>query len=182
MFVFLFDRGVNMFAMLTGILPFAVEPFNIKQLHQKMLIGEIGPIPSDVSPGKALNFLERILRYKRSSPYNKLNLAIKANSNNLENKRYFFQLLCLHLEITFVCLKQDFFILGSQEKKNNVVSSKGHYSCLLFTGAIKRTLLLHKWSSCAVNENTVMFSMSHAVCYSQAYFPGFAKNSYQNLK
>ncbi|XP_010172862.1 hormonally up-regulated neu tumor-associated kinase homolog A [Antrostomus carolinensis] len=49
--------GVSMFAMLTGTLPFTVEPFNIKQLHQKMLIGEISPIPSDISPGKALQFL-----------------------------------------------------------------------------------------------------------------------------
>lgn len=57
MFVFSFDRGVSMFAMLTGTLPFTVEPFNIKQLHQKMLIGEISPIPSDISPGKALQFL-----------------------------------------------------------------------------------------------------------------------------
>lgn len=46
-----------MFAMLTGTLPFTVEPFNIKQLHQKMVIGEISPIPSDISPGNALNFL-----------------------------------------------------------------------------------------------------------------------------
>lgn len=56
MFVFSLDRGVSMFAMLTGTLPFTVEPFNIKQLHQKMLIREISPIPSDISPGKVLQF------------------------------------------------------------------------------------------------------------------------------
>ncbi|KAG7508883.1 hormonally up-regulated neu tumor-associated kinase-like [Solea senegalensis] len=43
--------GVSMFAMLTGTLPFTVEPFNIKQLHQKMVNGEIGSIPSDISKG-----------------------------------------------------------------------------------------------------------------------------------
>ncbi|XP_056150166.1 calcium/calmodulin-dependent protein kinase type IV [Lampris incognitus] len=43
--------GVSMFAMLTGTLPFTVEPFNIKQLHQKMVNGEISTIPSDVSKG-----------------------------------------------------------------------------------------------------------------------------------
>ncbi|XP_049914627.1 hormonally up-regulated neu tumor-associated kinase [Epinephelus moara] len=43
--------GVSMFAMLTGTLPFTVEPFNIKQLHQKMVNGEISSIPSDVSKG-----------------------------------------------------------------------------------------------------------------------------------
>lgn len=44
-------RGVSMFAMLTGTLPFTVEPFNIKQLHQKMVNGEISAIPSDISKG-----------------------------------------------------------------------------------------------------------------------------------
>lgn len=45
-------RGVSMFAMLTGTLPFTVEPFNIKQLHQKMVNAEINAIPSDISKGK----------------------------------------------------------------------------------------------------------------------------------
>ncbi|XP_034554785.1 hormonally up-regulated neu tumor-associated kinase [Notolabrus celidotus] len=45
--------GVSMFAMLTGTLPFTVEPFNIKQLHHKMVNGEISSIPSDVSKGAA---------------------------------------------------------------------------------------------------------------------------------
>ncbi|XP_045917331.1 hormonally up-regulated neu tumor-associated kinase homolog [Micropterus dolomieu] len=45
--------GVSMFAMLTGTLPFTVEPFNIKQLHQKMVSGEIGSLPSDISKGAA---------------------------------------------------------------------------------------------------------------------------------
>ncbi|NWH61652.1 HUNK kinase, partial [Geococcyx californianus] len=53
--------GVSMFAMLTGTLPFMVEPFNIKQLHQKMLIGEISPIPSDISPG-AVRFMQSLLQ------------------------------------------------------------------------------------------------------------------------
>ncbi|MBN3300172.1 HUNK kinase, partial [Amia calva] len=43
--------GVSMFAMLTGTLPFTVEPFNIKQLHQKMVNGEISTIPADISKG-----------------------------------------------------------------------------------------------------------------------------------
>lgn len=41
-----------MFAMLTGSLPFTVEPFNIKQLHQKMINGEISSLPSDISKGE----------------------------------------------------------------------------------------------------------------------------------
>ncbi|XP_074845230.1 uncharacterized protein LOC142010709 [Carettochelys insculpta] len=52
--------GVSTFAMLTGTLPFIVEPFNIKQLHQKMVNGEISPIPSDISSG-AVNFVRSLL-------------------------------------------------------------------------------------------------------------------------
>ncbi|CAL8394684.1 unnamed protein product [Arctogadus glacialis] len=52
--------GVSMFAMLTGTLPFMVEPFNIKQLHQKMVNGEISAIPNDVSKG-AVGFVLSLL-------------------------------------------------------------------------------------------------------------------------
>ncbi|XP_051947713.1 hormonally up-regulated neu tumor-associated kinase-like [Xyrauchen texanus] len=52
--------GVSMFAMLTGTLPFTVEPFNIKQLHQKMVNGEIGAIPSDISKA-AVQFVLSLL-------------------------------------------------------------------------------------------------------------------------
>ncbi|XP_030578274.1 hormonally up-regulated neu tumor-associated kinase homolog [Archocentrus centrarchus] len=52
--------GVSMFAMLTGTLPFTVEPFNIKHLHQKMVNGEIGSIPSDISKG-AVSFVLSLL-------------------------------------------------------------------------------------------------------------------------
>lgn len=88
---------------------------------------------------------------------------------------YLFQLLCLHLEITFLRLWQYHFISG-YKKNNIVVFSKDHYSWFLFTGGIKCTLLLHKWSSSAINENTAMFSMSHAVCHNQAFFPVFPTN------
>uniref|UniRef100_A0A3Q0R9X5 non-specific serine/threonine protein kinase n=1 Tax=Amphilophus citrinellus TaxID=61819 RepID=A0A3Q0R9X5_AMPCI len=50
--------GVSMFAMLTGTLPFTVEPFNIKHLHQKMVNGEIGSIPSDIAVSFVLSLLE----------------------------------------------------------------------------------------------------------------------------
>uniref|UniRef100_UPI00398EE805 hormonally up-regulated neu tumor-associated kinase homolog A n=1 Tax=Pristiophorus japonicus TaxID=55135 RepID=UPI00398EE805 len=52
--------GVSMFAMLTGTLPFTVEPFNIKQLHQKMISGEISSIPSEISSG-AVHFMLSLL-------------------------------------------------------------------------------------------------------------------------
>ncbi|XP_041832674.1 hormonally up-regulated neu tumor-associated kinase [Melanotaenia boesemani] len=52
--------GVSMFAMLTGTLPFTVEPFNIKHLHQKMVNGEISSIPSDISKG-AVSFVMSLL-------------------------------------------------------------------------------------------------------------------------
>ncbi|TNN64825.1 Hormonally up-regulated neu tumor-associated kinase B [Liparis tanakae] len=49
--------GVSMFAMLTGTLPFTVEPFNIKQLLHKMVTGDISSFPRDVSQGTALLFI-----------------------------------------------------------------------------------------------------------------------------
>ncbi|KAI1897645.1 hypothetical protein AGOR_G00085400 [Albula goreensis] len=52
--------GVSMFAMLTGTLPFTVEPFNIKQLHQKMVNGEISTIPTDISQA-AVQFVLSLL-------------------------------------------------------------------------------------------------------------------------
>ncbi|KAJ8008733.1 hypothetical protein DPEC_G00081480 [Dallia pectoralis] len=52
--------GVSMFAMLTGTLPFTVDPFNIKQLHQKMVNREIGSIPNDISKG-AVGFVLSLL-------------------------------------------------------------------------------------------------------------------------
>ncbi|KAM4043729.1 hormonally up-regulated neu tumor-associated kinase-like [Anomaloglossus baeobatrachus] len=53
--------GVCLFAMLTGTLPFAVEPFNIKQLLQKMKNGDITPIPPDISKG-AVHFIHTLLQ------------------------------------------------------------------------------------------------------------------------
>ena len=60
-------RGVSMFAMLTGTLPFMVEPFNIKQLHQKMVNGEISAIPNDVSKGD-LPSHKSSQRHRRTRP------------------------------------------------------------------------------------------------------------------
>ncbi|KAG9493667.1 hypothetical protein GDO78_001512 [Eleutherodactylus coqui] len=53
--------GVCVFAMLTGTLPFAVEPFNIKQLLQKMKNGDITPIPPDISKG-AVHLIHTLLQ------------------------------------------------------------------------------------------------------------------------
>lgn len=41
--------GVNMYAMLTGCLPYTVEPFNITALHAKMLENKMNPIPDSLS-------------------------------------------------------------------------------------------------------------------------------------
>lgn len=49
---YLYFRGVNMYAMLTGNLPFTVEPFNIKALHTKMLHGDMNAIPETLSSGE----------------------------------------------------------------------------------------------------------------------------------
>lgn len=55
--VLLSHRGVSMFAMLTGTLPFTVEPFNIKQLHHKMVNKDISDIPGDISKGQNITTL-----------------------------------------------------------------------------------------------------------------------------
>ena len=41
-----------MYAMLTGNLPFTVEPFNIKMLHSKMLKGDVNPLPDHLTSCK----------------------------------------------------------------------------------------------------------------------------------
>ena len=38
-----------MYAMLTGALPYTVEPFNITALHAKMLQNKMNPIPAHLS-------------------------------------------------------------------------------------------------------------------------------------
>ncbi|XP_072000215.1 hormonally up-regulated neu tumor-associated kinase homolog A-like [Engystomops pustulosus] len=53
--------GVCVFAMLTGTLPFAVEPFNIKQLLLKMKNGDITPFPPDISKG-AVQLIHTLLQ------------------------------------------------------------------------------------------------------------------------
>ena len=44
--------GVNMYAMLTGFLPYTVDPFNITALHAKMLENKMNPIPTTLTPGR----------------------------------------------------------------------------------------------------------------------------------
>ena len=41
----LYFSGVNMFAMLTGNLPFTVQPFTIKALYAKMIAGDMNTLP-----------------------------------------------------------------------------------------------------------------------------------------
>jgi len=41
--------GVNMFAMLTGNLPFTVQPFTIKALYAKMIAGDMNTLPDYLS-------------------------------------------------------------------------------------------------------------------------------------
>uniref|UniRef100_K7G6N6 non-specific serine/threonine protein kinase n=1 Tax=Pelodiscus sinensis TaxID=13735 RepID=K7G6N6_PELSI len=52
--------GVNMYAMLTGTLPFTVEPFSLRALYQKMVDKEMNPFPAQLSTA-AINFLQALL-------------------------------------------------------------------------------------------------------------------------
>ena len=46
-----------MYAMLTGCLPYTVEPFNITALHAKMLENKMNPIPEYLSTGKLRSYV-----------------------------------------------------------------------------------------------------------------------------
>ena len=48
--------GVNMYAMLTGCLPYTVEPFNITALYAKMLENKMNPIPEHLSTGEFITW------------------------------------------------------------------------------------------------------------------------------
>lgn len=48
---FLSSSGVNTYAMLTGTLPFTVEPFSLRALHQKMVDKDLNPLPVHLSSG-----------------------------------------------------------------------------------------------------------------------------------
>ncbi|XP_038244091.1 hormonally up-regulated neu tumor-associated kinase isoform X2 [Dermochelys coriacea] len=52
--------GVNMYAMLTGTLPFTVEPFSLRALYHKMVDKEMNPFPAQLSTA-AINFLQSLL-------------------------------------------------------------------------------------------------------------------------
>ncbi|XP_043927349.1 hormonally up-regulated neu tumor-associated kinase [Protopterus annectens] len=52
--------GVNMYAMLTGALPFTVEPFSLRSLYQKMIDKEMNPLPNHLSAG-AIHLLRCLL-------------------------------------------------------------------------------------------------------------------------
>ncbi|RLW03265.1 hypothetical protein DV515_00006658 [Chloebia gouldiae] len=54
------EAGVNMYAMLTGTLPFTVEPFSLRALYQKMVDKEMNPFPTQLSSA-AINFLRSLL-------------------------------------------------------------------------------------------------------------------------
>lgn len=61
--LFLSCRGVNMYAMLTGKLPYSAEPFHITTLYNKMKRNDMNPIPDHLSSCKfifitVLSFLD----------------------------------------------------------------------------------------------------------------------------
>jgi len=49
--------GVNMFAMLTGNLPFTVQPFTIKALYAKMIAGDMNSLPDYLSNSTSRYFI-----------------------------------------------------------------------------------------------------------------------------
>ncbi|XP_047421283.1 hormonally up-regulated neu tumor-associated kinase isoform X2 [Sciurus carolinensis] len=76
-------RGVNMYAMLTGTLPFTVEPFSLRALYQKMVDKEMNPLPTQLSTG-AINFLRSLLE---PDPVKRPNIQ-QALANRWLNENY----------------------------------------------------------------------------------------------
>ena len=50
--IYFLDSGVNMFAMLTGNLPYTMEPFSIIDMYHKMMARKINPFPKRISQGR----------------------------------------------------------------------------------------------------------------------------------
>lgn len=49
-----------MYAMLTGTLPFTVEPFSLRALYQKMMDKEMNPLPTQLSTGNVSAALDSV--------------------------------------------------------------------------------------------------------------------------
>ncbi|XP_013005164.2 hormonally up-regulated neu tumor-associated kinase [Cavia porcellus] len=75
--------GVNMYAMLTGTLPFTVEPFSLRALYQKMVDKDMNPLPTQLSTG-AINFLRSLLE---PDPVKRPNIQ-QALANRWLNENY----------------------------------------------------------------------------------------------
>ena len=73
-----------MYAMLTGNLPFTVEPFNIKSLYNKMMKNEMNPIPDHLSKSK--DFFIIYIKGKSRDQFIK---NIKKNKNKKAEKIYY---------------------------------------------------------------------------------------------
>lgn len=56
--------GVNMYAMLTGKLPYTAEPFHITTLYNKMKNNDMNPIPEHLSPS-CKDLIRRFLTFNR---------------------------------------------------------------------------------------------------------------------
>ncbi|XP_012414066.1 hormonally up-regulated neu tumor-associated kinase [Trichechus manatus latirostris] len=92
--------GVNMYAMLTGTLPFTVEPFSLRALYQKMVDKEMNPLPTQLSTG-AISFLRSLLE---PDPVKRPNIQ-QALANRWLNESYAGKVPCpvtypnrIHLE------------------------------------------------------------------------------------
>ncbi|XP_032487125.1 hormonally up-regulated neu tumor-associated kinase [Phocoena sinus] len=81
--------GVNMYAMLTGTLPFTVEPFSLRALYQKMVDKEMNPLPTQLSTG-AVNFLRSLLE---PDPVKRPNIQ-QALANRWLNENYMGKVPC----------------------------------------------------------------------------------------
>lgn len=119
-------RGVSTFAMLTGTLPFTVEPFNIKQLHQKMVNGDINAIPSDISRGNHRAYIYIYIYHI----YMYTGICIYTNTSEPNELTLLVQVICrrlLKLSVCWVCLLVVVLIIF----QDNEGPSRGQKSLIL---------------------------------------------------
>ena len=57
-----------MYAMLTGFLPYMMEPFNVMEMYEKMMQRKMTPVPGFLSKGK-ISFSYQVIKIREGLIY-----------------------------------------------------------------------------------------------------------------
>uniref|UniRef100_A0A8D0R9A9 Hormonally up-regulated neu tumor-associated kinase n=1 Tax=Sus scrofa TaxID=9823 RepID=A0A8D0R9A9_PIG len=151
--------GVNMYAMLTGTLPFTVEPFSLRALYQKMVDKEMNPLPTQLSTG-AVNFLRSLLE---PDPVKRPNIQ-QALANRWLNENYMGKVPC---NVTYpnksdiqdgVCYKTQLYQIERcrptkepyEDKKPKEQEKRGDFLHRPFSKKLDKNLPSHKQPSASL--------------------------------